>query len=94
MSDTSTVRRYRPSSGTEGIAFMAYWCDLCRCDEAFRRDEGDSCPIAANTMALDLHDPAYPAEWVVDDLGPRCTAFEPLEDTGRVRDVRQAEMAL
>ncbi len=87
-------RSYRPSSGTEGIAFMAAWCDRCRRDEAFRTGHGDSCPIAAASMAFRLGDPEYPVERVTDDLGARCTAFEPMEDVGPIRDRRQVAMAL
>lgn len=70
-----TTRAYRPANGMEGAIFMSQWCDRCRHDAAFRAG-GDSCPIAANAVALDVDDPDYPAEWVADASGPRCTAFE------------------
>ena len=67
---------YRPSNGVEGIAFMDRWCDRCTHDAAFQAGTGDGCEIVARTMALRVDDPRYPAEWVEDDEGPRCTAFE------------------
>ncbi len=85
---------YRPSNGTEGIGFMARWCDQCCRDEAFRNDEGDSCPIAAAAMVFMLGHPEYPTEWIADDLlGPCCTAFEPCS-MGMVPDVRQLVIAI
>lgn len=77
----STPRPYRPSNGTEGEIFMDGWCLWCERDRAFREDVGDSCPIAAATMAHDTGDPGYPAEWITDEKGPRCTAFVPEGET-------------
>jgi hypothetical protein len=69
--------KYRPSNGTEGDGFIGDWCGRCKRDAAFRNDEGDSCPIVAATLALDVDDPEYPVEWVYDERGqPKCTAFE------------------
>jgi hypothetical protein len=68
---------YRPTSGTEGADFMEAFCDRCTRDAAFRAGTGDSCPIAADTMVFAVTDPEYPAEWVQDERGPRCTAFDP-----------------
>jgi hypothetical protein len=89
------TRPYRPSCGSEGADFMAKFCDRCERDAAFQDGEGDSCPIAAATMAYNVWEPEYPHAWVEDDvLGPRCTAFvlAPGEDEGSIRDRRQAEM--
>lgn len=71
-------RSYRPSNGTEGMAFIDAWCANCVHDRATREDRPeDGCRIVAETMALAVDDPAYPEEWVVDAEGaPRCTAFE------------------
>jgi hypothetical protein len=55
---------------------MSYFCDRCERDRAYREGAGDSCPIAAATMAFGKDEPDYPREWIEDDLGPRCTAFE------------------
>ncbi|KKC25794.1 hypothetical protein WP12_12110 [Sphingomonas sp. SRS2] len=68
---------YRPSNGSEGRDFMNRWCGVCERDRAFREGEGDSCEIAAMTMAVSVDDPAYPREWRQDGPnGPRCTAYE------------------
>lgn len=69
---------YRPTSGTEGAAFMERFCDRCEREAGYRLDpfKHDACPIAATTMALRVTDPGYPKEWVTDDDGPRCTAFQ------------------
>lgn len=87
---------YRPSHGTEGIAFTERWCGSCLRDAAFRADEGDSCLIVAMTMALEVSDPDYPREWIMGERGPICTAWEPMPDdgTGRLEDIRQGEMRL
>ena len=77
---------YRPSTGTEGVAFMDRWCDRCTHDVAFQAGTGDSCPIVARTMALQVDDPRYLAEWIEDAAGPRCTAFEAVD----APDERQA----
>ncbi|WP_417534161.1 hypothetical protein [Marinobacterium stanieri] len=65
---------YRPSNGTEGDYFMAKFCDRCR------GDANNSCSIIAATMMFDIADPNYPAEWVEDESGPHCTAFQPIDD--------------
>jgi hypothetical protein len=68
--------KYRPSNGTEGEFFMSLHCARCQRDAAYRRDEGDSCPIVAWVMAVDVDDPKYPAEWQYGpDRQPTCTAF-------------------
>lgn len=70
--------KYRPANGTEGIEFMAHWCDQCEHDRAFQEGVGDSCPIAAAVMVYEKHEPGYPAEWTYDAEGqPCCTAFKP-----------------
>jgi hypothetical protein len=82
-------KRYRPSNGDEGMWFMDRFCDRCRRDDAFQRGKGDSCPIAAATMIYEEDDPQYPKEWIEDDDGPRCTAYEPLDEAERITDARQ-----
>lgn len=68
---------YRPSNWTEGEIFMEHYCFVCQRHADFRNG-GDSCPIAALTMALDRVDPDYPKEWNHGPDGqPRCTAFVP-----------------
>ncbi len=63
-------RLYRPSNGSEGMDFMARWCDKCVRDQPSK-----PCRILGRTMAFDLKDKQYPHEWIEDDNGPRCTAF-------------------
>lgn len=72
---------YRPSSGTEGIAFDEHWCSNCERDKAYR-DGGDdadpaiACQLIANALAYEIGDPNYPKEWVYDREGrPSCTAY-------------------
>ena len=88
------TRPYRPANGTEGEAFIARWCGSCERDRAFREDRGDSCPIVAATLIFEIGDAEYPAAWVQDAQGPRCTAYEPTPDQGegRLDDPRQVEM--
>lgn len=71
------TEKYRPSNGSEGIAFMEQFCGRCERDAAYRAGTGDSCPIAAITMALRVDHPDYPAEWQYGpDEQPTCTEFE------------------
>lgn len=72
------TKKYRPSNGSEGADFMSEFCDRCQRDAAFQDGTGDSCQIAAATMAYNIADPEYPKEWIEDERGPRCTAFEPI----------------
>lgn len=65
--ESATPERYRPANGTEGDIFMESFCDRCV--------NGADCEIQDATMAFDVDDPEYPAEWIEDDDGPRCTAF-------------------
>lgn len=67
---------YRPANGSEGRDFMERWCGRCERDRAFREGDGDSCEIAAMTMAISISEPGYPKEWRQDGPhGPRCTAY-------------------
>ena len=93
--DEHTPERYRPSNGSEGADFIDRWCAGCRRDTDYRRGDGDSCKIVADTMAYDEDDPRYPVEWTyaADDT-PYCAAFEPVEDVGVMRDQRQAVLAV
>lgn len=77
------ARPYRPSNGTEGDAFMGAWCARCERDAARRRDpdNNDGCRIIVLSMALKISDAEYPKEWVRDENGPQCTAFNAV--TGR-----------
>jgi hypothetical protein len=73
---------YRPSSGTEGMAFDDHWCERCTRDRPYRDDPDNldpgfhGCQIIADTFAYDVDDPKYPKEWVYGADGvPKCTAF-------------------
>lgn len=61
--------KYRPTCGSEGMDFICAWCGKCE------RDIDGDCPIVAATFVYELDDPSYPAEWIHDVGGPRCTAF-------------------
>ncbi len=81
-SDTARerTRKYRPSCGSEGADFIDHWCGRCKHDVAFRNDEGDSCPIIANSFVFKMDDPKYPPEWqYAADGCPVCTAFEEID---------------
>lgn len=77
------TRPYRPSNGTEGMDFQAAFCEKCARDAAFqawsRHQSGpqpEGCRIVAATFLYTVDDPAYPKEWVQDENGARCTAFD------------------
>jgi hypothetical protein len=74
-----TTRAYRPSCGTEGADFMEEFCYRCEKDRAFREtdDGAKGCQIVSDTFFYEVNDPLYPTEWIHDEAGPRCTAFEP-----------------
>lgn len=70
MPETIASRPYRPSNGTEGEIFQCEFCYRCAKDMPSRH-----CKIALRAFAFDIRDPQYPAEWIEDLEGPRCTAF-------------------
>lgn len=75
---------YRPSCGTEGMAFDDAWCSQCARDAAWRDDpdRNDGCIILTNSFIYDIRDPNYPKQWIYDRDGrPCCTAFtsDPLQ---------------
>ena len=66
-------KKYQPSSGTEGMAFMSDFCFNCK-------HEND-CQIMGDTMLYDIADDEYPKEWTFDDnSNPVCTRFESIDD--------------
>ena len=67
-------RPYRPSNGTEGMDFMEEWCFRCKREPEDPTVPG--CPILSDTFFYEKSDPRYPKEWVRDEQGPRCTAFD------------------
>ena len=68
---TLAGEKWRPCNGTEGELFIDSWCGRCV------RDVNHDCPILAATMAFDVSDERYPAEWQYSESGqPKCVAFE------------------
>lgn len=66
----SAAKPYRPSNGTEGEQFFAHFCDRCE------RESEDECLIMTKSFVYLIEHPEYPTEWIEDEKGPRCTAFE------------------
>ena len=84
---------YQPSNGTEGMQFMAEFCDRCEKDRKYRKtmDGQYGCEIMANAMCYKQTDPEYPKEWTFTEEGfPVCTAFEE-ELEPQVRESRKWE---
>ena len=73
---------YRPANGAEAMDFMGDFCDLCERDRRYREthDPTACCPILRNTLRYQATDPRYPREWIEDDSGASCTAFQPSEN--------------
>ena len=75
-------RPYRPSNGTEGLAFEADFCDRCRRG----RGREPACRIWAAALSLHTGERGFPSEWVDDpDLGPLCTAFDDASSPAKPR---------
>jgi len=70
--------KYRPSCGTEGLDFMAKFCDRCEYDKDFYETlmAEDGCPIIAKAMTHNVNDPKYPKEWTYKKGSPICTKFK------------------
>jgi hypothetical protein len=69
------MRKYQPSNGTEGMAFIDIWCGNC-IHESPEMESKHKCEILTLTMGLDVKDPEYPLEWCYDEKGyGQCTAF-------------------
>ena len=60
-------RPYRPSNGTEGMAFMAAYCGRCKRDQEYQRTQENGCSITVLSMAHYPEDPEYPPEWIEED---------------------------
>ena len=71
-------RPYRPSNVCQGMDFFDAFCHRCAKDAKFRESGlgQDGCPIVSDTFLYKASDPRYPKEWVQDESGPRCAAFE------------------
>jgi len=69
---------YQPSNGSEGMEFMARYCDQCIHDAEYQKNLNpeDGCPQLAASMAFNPGEPEYPQEWIEDDDGYGfCTKF-------------------
>lgn len=82
------MKPYRPSNGTEGDIFMSRFCFECTRCNMEEDAAGPPCGILGRALGYSLGDPEYPAEWIQDDHGPRCTALTtaPEEETYRCED--------
>ena len=70
------MKKYRPSNGTEGDAFMSSFCYQCIHDNPDYNAKSPRCEIMTLTMCLDLTDKDYPKEWCHGEDGkPTCTEF-------------------
>lgn len=96
MSYDDPGKPYRPSNGTDGMAFTETYCDRCEKDALFRETEGElgGCQLLSNSMLYELGEEGYPAEWVYNESRcPTCTAFE-LEGTPEARAERRERAEL
>lgn len=70
-------RKFRPSNGTVGEAFMDDFCHTCK------RFHG--CEIYPRAMLYRTDEPEYPDEWIYDADGEVCcTAHIPVKKCGGV----------
>ena len=85
---------YRPSNGDEGMDFHARFCERCIHDAEWREEAEGGCTILRRTLFIPVDDPDYPAEWIEDADGPRCTAFkrEATDGETTIWDKRQVDM--
>lgn len=70
--------KYRPSNGSEGMCFMAEFCDQCAYDAKYKetQDGADGCEIICLTMVSNASDEDYPPEWTYTEDGkPTCTKY-------------------
>lgn len=69
------TKKYRPSSGSEGVWFCDKFCDHCLHQHP-DPDHEKQCMILCRTFCHDINDPEYPEEWTYDENDrPTCTAW-------------------
>lgn len=70
------MKKYRPSNGTEGMAFTDTYCMQCiNCNPD--PDGKKQCDILFRSMAYDVSKDEYPLEWTYDKEGrPICTSWK------------------
>jgi hypothetical protein len=67
------MKKYRPSNGTEGMAFCEHFCERC-IHENPSQESKRKCDILTATMLYDVNEEKYPKEWTYDENGsPTCT---------------------
>lgn len=69
---------YRPSNGTEGMGFVAQFCEQCIHEKFIHTQCHDDkkCDILSRSFIYGLDDPEYPEEWIWLDGAPTCTAYQ------------------
>ena len=65
---------YRPSNGTEGMAFQNQFCDRCA-KNPISMDAKNQCNILLKTLIYDVSDKKYPKQWHYTENGPICSSF-------------------
>ncbi len=73
------MKKYRPSNGTEGMIFIAQFCETCVNEEFMHTQDDKSvkCGILSLTYICNLDHPKYPSEWTYDQDGkPTCTRYK------------------
>ena len=78
---------YLPSNGTEGMIFMAEWCEQCARD-SHNSDEGPWCEIISNSFIGNV------PEWIYRDGKPVCKMFTREDGDGPLEppDPRQQKL--
>jgi hypothetical protein len=89
------IKKYQPTSGSEGEGFGGNWCFRCERDRNFRGTGEGGCAILAATMMLDVKDDDDPRAWRYDENGkPVCTEFTQDKQPGpTVSDKKKLEAA-
>lgn len=79
--------------------FEAGFCNRCEREKQWREDPdgAEGCDIHIRALAFSTTDPGFPAEWIIDAKGERCTAFveegKPLPEV-YARDLARYEAAM
>ena len=76
-------KSYRPGNGSEGVAFIEWYCLNCFHERWLQvpmqdnNDEHKKCDILTRVMVEDEDSDNYPVEWIVGEDGHgKCTAFK------------------
>jgi len=69
------MKKYCPSSGTEGVWFTGKFCDHC-INQHPDPDNPKQCDILMRSFAYSVNDKKFPEEWQYDEKdNPTCTAW-------------------